>query len=163
MYNEINSTYRHTQIVLAGRKPKLAEVSQQLKREKLILKSTELAVSAPFHSSWMMQASELMKPKLERLESLAPSPTSARVLSNVTADMHSQMISDIQARLLMQIVAPVRWTHSIDCLRDEHGVRDWLCIGPGKTLAQLLQRDFPDDCVQVVDEFEDLARLDFGP
>ena len=56
--------------------------------------------------------------------------------------------NDISELLVQQITGTVQWHDSITYLREQEGVSDFLCVGPGKVLANLLKKEYPQDNIQ---------------
>jgi [acyl-carrier-protein] S-malonyltransferase len=94
-----------------------------------------LAVSAPFHCSLLGPAAEALAEALGAVSLASPS---FPVFHNVDAAPASAP-EDIRARLVAQVVAPVRW---MDCAREVTRLRPevaWEC-GPGRSLAGMQRR-----------------------
>ncbi|MEN9787064.1 MAG: hypothetical protein RLZZ299_2328 [Pseudomonadota bacterium] len=94
-----------------------------------------LAVSAPFHCSLLAPAADPLRAALAEVRI---SPGAFPVVHNVDAAVATDA-EGIRARLVAQVVAPVRWSACVRTLRSL-GVDDaWEC-GPGRTLAGLVRR-----------------------
>ncbi len=94
-----------------------------------------LAVSAPSHTPLMQSAAEAMSLHLQEVVFHKPS---CPIWTNVDASA-KQDVNDIRAALVKQLVAPVRWTETIQGLK----CADILLaveMGPGKVLAGLGKR-----------------------
>ena len=98
-------------------------------------RTTPLPVSAPFHCALMAPAANKLSLELERVP---------------FADARVPVISNVEARanrdggrtaelLRRQVTAPVRFSESVQCLR-ELGVDRFLEIGPGRVLSGLIAR-----------------------
>jgi [acyl-carrier-protein] S-malonyltransferase len=97
--------------------------------------STELNVSAPFHSPLMLPALEGMAPVLGRTPF---HKFEFGVIANVTAAINRD--PDTAHKLLLeQITAPVRWYESMQTMIAT-GVSTAIELGPGRVLAGLLRR-----------------------
>lgn len=141
------------QIVISGRKEAVALASEHLKNAgaKRVL---PLNVSGPFHSSMLLQAGKELGRFLEKAEL---SSLKIPYVTNVTA----QYISDIRETkplLEKQISSSVRWQQSMELLIAD-GIRTFIEIGPGKTLAGFLRKI--DRTVQVynIQASEDLEQV----
>ncbi len=119
------------------------------------VKTAELPVSAPFHSSLMRPAEEKLAKKLESVEF---SKLKIPYIANINAKQYNGEISKtvIRDNLIKQICGSVQWTQSISQLSDET-----LCIevGPGKILKGLVRKINPQIKVVSLDNesaFEEL-------
>jgi [acyl-carrier-protein] S-malonyltransferase len=122
------------QTVIAGHAEAVARVTAKLK-EAGARKVMPLPVSAPFHSPLM----EPVKPRLaEVLSRSSFSAPSVPVVTNVEAKPNADA-SRIQALLVEQVTAPVRW---IECVLEleRQGVTKVVELGPGKVLVGLVKR-----------------------
>lgn len=95
-----------------------------------------LPVSAPFHCRLMTPASERLASDLERATFLDPS---IPVVSNVDARAVTRR-SDARDCLIRQVTGAVRWTESVETLRDSCGATTFLEVGPGRVLTGLLRQ-----------------------
>jgi [acyl-carrier-protein] S-malonyltransferase len=94
-----------------------------------------LAVSAPFHCSLLAPAAA---PLREALAQVHLQPGVFPVVHNVDAAVALDA-DGIRARLVEQVVAPVRWSACVATLRTLGVEAAWEC-GPGRTLAGLVRR-----------------------
>lgn len=144
------------QLVVAGHVEVLLKLLAVLETEDKI-KAVSLPVSAPFHSSLMAPAREVMQPLLEE----SPLTSNAtRVIPNVSGEVtDSYSISN----LIQQIDNPVRWTQTLASAAAA-GTSIFYEIGPGRVLFGLARRQIPkdakvlhsDDLVAAVKEFPTL-------
>lgn len=94
-----------------------------------------LNVSGPFHSPLMQPAAEAMAAEL----AAAPiADARVPVVQNVSAEP-TRDAATLRANLAAQITGAVRWTESVQRMRDE-GVTHLLEIGPGGVLTGLTKR-----------------------
>lgn len=107
------------------------------------LRATALTVAGAFHSPLMRPAADRLAAALEDVEVRTPSKV---VVSNVTGVPHGtgpdegrDVPGAIRARLVEQLMAPVKWSQScawmIANLRGEHHE-----LAPGKVLSGLMRR-----------------------
>jgi [acyl-carrier-protein] S-malonyltransferase len=122
------------QVVVAGHTPAIRRVLA-LARERGAAMSSELKVSAPFHSPLMQPAREGMAAVLASLE---VKPLNFGVIANVTAELNRDP-GRVVPLLLEQITAPVRWEESMVTLR-RLGVDGAIEFGCGRVLAGLMRR-----------------------
>ncbi len=94
-----------------------------------------LAVSAPSHTPLMQAAADRMREELKGIAMAAPSRP---VWSNALAAPLDNA-ADIRKALVEQLVAPVRWTESVERMRNI-GISQFVEMGPGKVLAGLVKR-----------------------
>ncbi|MFG0286520.1 MAG: ACP S-malonyltransferase [Phycisphaerales bacterium JB039] len=110
------------------------------------LRATKLPVAGAFHSPIMRPAADRLAEALAKAEIRAPR---CPVYSNVTAQAHTPQPEQIKARLVEQLMAPVRW--AAECRNmagDLSGsgasagapAGSWLELAPGKTLSGLMRR-----------------------
>ncbi len=122
------------QIVISGHAAAVRK-ALALAKERGGRASTELNVSAPFHSPLMMPALEGMAPILGRIKF---HPMRFGVIANVTAEMNRDADSVLKL-LLQQITRPVRWEESMRKLVAA-GVTAAVEFGAGNVLAGLMRR-----------------------
>lgn len=122
------------QIVIGG-EIKAVDEAARLAKEKGAMKTIDLAVSAPFHTSMLKPAADRLKLELEQLqlgELMTP------VISNVNADyiMHSDQVKTL---LYHQVMSSVLWEQTIRQMIAD-GVTVFIEIGPGKTLSGFVKK-----------------------
>lgn len=115
----------------------------------------DLPVSAPFHSPLMVPAADGLKP---RLSEIAFQPAAVPVIANLTVEPYPSEAEQYPLLLHAQIFNPVRWTETVEYLRD-HGVTHVLEIGPGKVLRMLAAKTARGLKTYNIDTVEDLAGL----
>ncbi|MBK8454504.1 MAG: ACP S-malonyltransferase [Thiofilum sp.] len=99
-------------------------------------KSVKLPVSVPSHCSLMQEASFILAKELSQTLLNAPEFT---VLHNVDAQPRTSS-AGVRAALAEQLYKPVRWTQTIEALRDQYNTTLLLEFGPGRTLTSLNRR-----------------------
>ena len=92
-------------------------------------------MSAPFHSSLMNRATDIMREELSKLKFKKGSNT---LISNITADeiFNADELKDL---LVKQIENRVRWRESVINMVNK-GIIQFIEIGPGKVLSGLVKR-----------------------
>lgn len=121
------------QTVVSGRPDAVAAVGARLK--ELGARAVPLKVSAPFHGRLMQGAADALAP---HLSAVALRPASAGLVSNVTADLVSDV--ELERRLLLaQVTSPVRWTASLRRLA-ALGAERFIEFGSGSVLTGLVGR-----------------------
>lgn len=108
-------------------------------------------VSGAFHTSLMADAAR----EFER----ALAPVTAKepyipVVSNVTATPLNG--AGVTTDLRQQITSPVRWHQTLSLMIDS-GVRNFLEIGPGRALTQILKRSYPEVSAMSIDSVAAMA------
>lgn len=125
------------QIVISG---KVAGVREAMKlcKEAGAKRTIELQVSAPFHSSLMKPAADMLAVELDKLQI---KNCSVPVVSNVTADYVTDAAA-IKELLVRQMTSPVQWEGSIAKMTAD-GFDSFIEIGPGKVLTGLIKKISP--------------------
>ncbi len=101
------------------------------------LRATRLAVAGAFHSPIMAPAADRLAEALAATQIDAPSCT---VMSNVTAQPHTNDADDIRQRLVDQLTSPVRWAGCCEYLVQSFAGASFHELAPGKTLAGMMRR-----------------------
>tara|TARA_B100000579_G_scaffold433071_1_gene451146 strand:+ start:1104 stop:2030 length:927 start_codon:yes stop_codon:yes gene_type:complete len=123
-------------------------------REFGIKKAIKLPVSAPFHCDLIDTASvklEIAMKDKKFKEFIVP------LYSNVTAEPCNSL--DIKELLVRQVVSRVKWRETIqNMVRD--GIDNFIEIGPGGILTNLIKRINKDVTAISISSVEDLKKLD---
>ena len=122
------------QLVIAGHATGVEAVLPKLK-EAGAKRALRLPVSAPFHCALMRPAAEQLSDVLGSMDIQAPS---VPVIQNVSLEPESDP-SVIRTQLIQQTYSPVRWTQTIDRLKNE-GLAWAGEFGPGSVLCGLAKR-----------------------
>ncbi len=146
---EIANYNNSKQIVVAGHSSKVDLLVEEIDKEGA--RGVKLQVSAPFHSSLMRPARQVMEPLLN---DTVMAENEALIIPNVTA----QAVENYEAEyLIRQIDGPVRWTQTLATCK-EMGVDTYLEVGPGKVLVGLGRREIGRDAKFLLSE--NIADLD---
>ena len=141
------------QVVIAGHTTAV-ERAMVLAKEKGAKRALPLPVSAPFHSSLMLPASERLNDVLSGVDFAA---MRIPVVSNVEAEPNDK--SDrLQELLVAQVCAPVRWDASVSCMATL-GVEKFIEIGPGKVLSGLVKRIVKPSTTMNIEDVASLNKL----
>ena len=140
------------QIVLSGKNKDLDELISILKKNAI--KNIKLPVSAPFHSSLMSKATNIMSEELNKLNF---KDTENKLISNVTAQ-EIKNTEDLKDLLIKQIENRVRWRESVINMI-KNGVNHFIEIGPGKVLSGLIKRIDKTVNVNTINKLEDLKNI----
>ena len=140
------------QVIVSGNKQKVELLQDFLKEKKI--KSIPLKVSAPFHCSLMKPAAKIMEAKIQKTEFKNPL---FNIVNNVTATPETN--SDKIKRLLIeQIFSTVNWRESIINM-SKAGVKDFIEIGPGKTLTGMVKRTIKEVNCFSINTITDIKNL----
>lgn len=125
------------QVVISGHREAIERaIDLAQEKERGIKRAILLPVSAPFHSSLMEPAAQVMKSALAQEKSTAmPCVT---LISNVTASP-LENFEQLPQRLVDQITGRVRWVESMAYLASQ-GVTEVIEVGAGKVLTGLMRR-----------------------
>ena len=140
------------QVIVSGNKQKVELLQDFLKEKKI--KSIPLKVSAPFHCSLMKPAAKIMEEKIQKTDFKSPL---FNIVNNVTATPETN--SDKIKRLLIeQIFSTVNWRESIINM-SKAGVKDFIEIGPGKTLTGMVKRTIKEVNCFSINTITDIKNL----
>ena len=106
-----------------------------------IKRAVKLQVSGAFHSPLMESAVKNMETVLEEVVINKPI---VDVYANYTANIEEQ--GDIKSNLIKQITGRVRWRETILNIK-EKGVNEFIEVGSGKVLSNMIARMCPEDKV----------------
>ena len=140
------------QIVLSGKNKDLESLILILKKNSI--KNIRLPVSAPFHSSLMNKATNIMSEELNKLNF---KETQTKLISNVTAQ-EIKNTEDLKNLLVKQIENRVRWRESVINMI-KNNVNHFIEIGPGKVLSGLVKRINKEVKIDTVNSQEDIENL----
>lgn len=127
------------QIVIAGERAAV-EAAMVAARAAGAKRALLLPVSVPAHSSLMKKASRAYAHELAQYDL---KPPVLPVVHNADLAEHPDPPS-IREALAAQLASPVRWTETIEHLRDRHGVSRIVECGPGRILLGLDRRIAPE-------------------
>jgi len=140
------------QIVLSGKNKDLDVLISILKKNSI--KNIKLPVSAPFHSSLMSKATNIMSTELNKLNFKY---NQNKLISNVTAQEIKNK-EDLKNLLIKQIENRVRWRESVINMI-ENGVNHFIEIGPGKVLSGLVKRINKEVKINTINNQDDIENL----
>jgi [acyl-carrier-protein] S-malonyltransferase len=125
------------QIVISGDEPAVKRASE-LASEAGAKRVLPLNVSGAFHSPLMAPAAQKLG---AALTATVFTDATVPLVSNVDAAARTEA-DDIRAALLSQLTSAVRWEQCLARLL-ELGVTDFVEVGPGTVLANMLKRSTP--------------------
>ena len=141
------------QIVLSGEVSAVDYISSNA-REMGIKKAIKLPVSAPFHCELINSASMAMK---DEIANYVFKPFTVPLYSNVTSKVCSE--KEIASLLIEQIISKVRWREIVENMIKD-GVQNFIEIGPGNVLTNLVKRASRDLVAISISKIEDFDKLD---
>jgi len=140
------------QIVLSGKTNNLEKLIFILKENTI--KNIKLPVSAPFHSSLMNKATNIMSDELTKLKFI---DGENKLISNVTANEISNS-AELKDLLIKQIENRVRWRESVINMINNN-VNHFIEIGPGKVLSGLVKRISKEVKINTINNLGDIEGL----
>ena len=123
-----------SQTVIAGTRAAV-DIACELLKAAGAKRALLLSVSAPFHSSLMQPAAQLLRGKLQSVPINAPQ---IPVINNIDVLTESEP-DRIRSALYRQAFGPVRWVECVQAIKSR-GVLTVVECGPGKVLAGLVRR-----------------------
>lgn len=141
------------QYILAGHNEDF-RLFQRRAKEQQYRKILPIKVEGPFHSPYM----ESILPQYQKvLRTFTFKLGQVPVWSNVTARPYQE--GELPNLLAQHLVEPVRWMQVMEAW-DREGIRHIFQIGPGDTLAKLLERHLPHMKVFVINQVDDLEGVE---
>ncbi len=122
------------QIVIGGETKAVEEASIYAK-ELGAFRCISLNVSAPFHTKMLAPAADDLKAELDNMPL---GDMRLPVISNVTAD-YINGVDEVKALLYKQVMSSVLWEQTIRRMVED-GIRNFIEIGPGKTLSGFVKK-----------------------
>ena len=141
------------QVVISG-SVQAVKQAMELADKAGAMKTVELNVSGAFHSPLMSSAKSAM---IAALDETALNPPRFPVVMNVTAEATTEP-DQILENLISQLDSPVRWTETIETLR-EGGAESFVEVGPGRVLQGLnrrIDRSLPIRGIERIEQMEEL-------
>lgn len=139
------------QIVIGG-EVKAVDAAAELARKSGALKTIDLPVSAPFHTSMLAAAADRLRIELDKTEI---GDIKIPVISNVTADYIGSRV-EIKDLLYRQVMNSVLFEQSVRRMIAD-GIDSFVELGPGRTLSGFVKRI--DRTVKLYN-VEDMASLE---
>ena len=149
---EIANDNAEGQVIISGKKTTLDSLRLFFKEKKI--KSIPLKVSAPFHCSLMKPAANIMSEKINKTNFQNPQ---FEIVNNVTAKGETRS-DKIKSLLIDQIFSTVKWRESLIHMF-ENGVRNFIEIGPGKSLTGMVRRTVKDSNCFSINSINDIKKF----
>ncbi|MCQ9616888.1 ACP S-malonyltransferase [Paenalcaligenes niemegkensis] len=134
------------QVVIAGHVTAV-ERACELAKAQGARRAVVLPVSAPFHSSLLKPAAQVLESALKEVSMQVPA---VPVINNVDVQSPSD-IAQIRSALVRQAWHPVRWVETVQAMK-AMGITHIVECGPGKVLAGLIKRIDRDMVVYSVND-----------
>ena len=128
------------------------KAAMSLAQEEGLKRVIELPVSAPFHSSLMAPAADVMATALSDTVFDAPS---LPVICNVLASAEDKPDA-LRDNLIIQVTGRVRWRESLEYMQ-QNGVTRFIELGTGKVLSGLVKRTLKDVEIISIETADDIA------
>lgn len=141
------------QVVIAGSIEGVAAASA-IAKELGAKKVMPLQVSGAFHTPFMTSARDRLR---KAIAEASPRDSEISVISNVDALAHN-VGTEWSSLLSAQLSSPVRWKHCLLTM-SEHGVTDFVELGPGGVLTGMAKRTVEGARTISVATPEDLDKL----
>lgn len=148
---EIANDNSDGQVVISGSVAGI-DKAEPIAKELGAKRFLKLPVSAPFHSSLMKPAQEIMKQALAEAKINKPS---VPVIANVTAKITDNP-DEIKNLLTEQVTGRVRWRESVLYMENELKITKATEIGAGKVLSGLIKRGAKDVETNNIEKIADL-------
>ena len=143
------------QIVVSGEAEKIGEMKEKL--TELKVRFVELAVSGPFHTPYMLSASEGLEVELKSGWYKVNAPK-LPLYANMTAKCYPDNTSEILSLVTGQVSHSVRWEDTLKNMAAE-GFDTFIECGPGVTLSGLVRKTLKDVKIYHVADRESLASV----
>lgn len=140
------------QIVLSGEISAIDFIAKNYKELK-IKRAIKLPVSAPFHCELISSAADTIRNEIFNYDF---NSFHVPLYSNVTAELCSE--STIKELLINQVISKVRWREIIKNMV-ENGVINFLEIGPGNVLTNLIKRISKEVTAISISKLEDFDKI----
>ena len=141
------------QIVLSGEISAIDYISHNSK-DLGIKRAIKLPVSAPFHCELITSASKAMS---EEITKYVFNSFTVPLYSNVTSEVCNE--NEIASLLIDQIISKVRWREIVENMIKD-GVQNFIEIGPGNILTNLVKRASKDLAAISISKLEDFEKLE---
>ncbi|MDD2332486.1 MAG: ACP S-malonyltransferase, partial [Candidatus Cloacimonetes bacterium] len=138
------------QTVISGTEAGVAYAGELLKAKgaKRVL---PLVVGGPFHTPLIHAASQMLG---EEMDKFTFADARVPVVSNLDA-LPSTKGGEIKAKLVKQIISPVRWVECVEYMKNQ-GVGRYLELGPQKVLSGMIKNIDKEAAILSVDKEADI-------
>jgi [acyl-carrier-protein] S-malonyltransferase len=144
------------QIVVSGKKEKIAELKDKLSEKKV--RFVEIAVGGPFHTPYMRKATEHIKNVLGDRKLFNLKKSEIPLYANMNGKPYPDNNCDMAEILALQVSNSVRWEETIRNMISD-GIDTFIECGPGKTLSGFVKRIAPEARIFNVSDMESLKQV----
>lgn len=144
------------QVVIAGQRGALAR-AMELAQARGAKRALPLVVSVACHTPLMAAATARLGEELAQTSFQRPW---APVVSNVSATP-LQEPEEIKTALLQQLISPVRWVESVQCIAAD-GVSAMIEVGPKAVVSGLVKRIAPEMALHTISTAAEIAAFQIG-
>lgn len=134
-----------SQIVISGNKEALEEATMILK-ENGVRKIIPLKTSGPFHTKKLLKAKQIYEKELENI-TFNTENIKTNVIKNLDGTIYKKN-DDFKEILSNHIINPVRFDKTLKLLK-ENQIDTFIEIGPGKTMSNLVKKEFYSEDIKV--------------
>lgn len=134
-----------SQIVISGNKEALEEANMILK-ENGVRKIIPLKTSGPFHTKKLLKAKQMYEKELENVI-FNTQNIKTNVIKNLDGTIYKKS-DDFKEILSQHIINPVRFDKTLKLLK-EYQIDTFIEIGPGKTMSNLVKKEFYNEDIKV--------------
>ncbi|MDX1949061.1 MAG: ACP S-malonyltransferase [Rickettsiales bacterium] len=151
---EIANDNSDGQVVISGSVAGI-DKAENIAKELGAKRFLKLPVSAPFHSSLMKPAQEIMRQALAETNINIPAvPVIANVSAKITSD-----VNEIKNLLTQQVTGRVRWRESVEYMAQTLQITKATEIGAGKVLSGLIKRGAKEIETSNIEKIQDLENF----
>ncbi len=134
-----------SQIVISGNKEALEEANMILK-ENGVRKIIPLKTSGPFHTKKLLKAKQMYEKELENVI-FNTQNIKTNVIKNLDGTIYKKS-DDFKEILSQHIINPVRFDKALKLFK-ENQIDTFIEIGPGKTMSNLVKKEFYNEDIKV--------------
>lgn len=140
--------------VVSGETASISALTEKLKLERAVV--IPLAVSAPFHCRMLTPAARALEDKLARIEM---KPLEIPYVANVDATWYDERTPEaLRSSLAEQVVAPVRWSETLELMLSKDIERFWH-MGPGRSTLTHVKKHHRKANVATWDDLDAVTKL----
>ena len=140
--------------VVSGERASISALTEKLKLERAVV--IPLAVSAPFHCRMLTPAARALEDKLAQVEM---KPLEIPYIANVDATWYDERTPQaLRSSLAEQVVAPVRWSETLELMLSK-GIERFWHMGPGRSTLTHVKKHHRKANVATWDDLDALTKL----
>ena len=120
-----------------------------------IKRAIPLKVSAPFHSSLSKSAAVELNDKFDEIQVLDPNNN---CYANINAKPYESGDA-VRSGLVEQVTSSVKWRDTMNELHSVNSINNFVEIGPGKVLSNLVKKELGEVSIQSINNVESLKEF----